>query len=187
MADSGSAAPRARLFYALWPDAPLAQRIAGHGARLQAALGGRAARPGTLHLTLAFLGEVDASRIARLAAPPATVSAPCFELRLDRCGVWPHNGIAWLAPALMPPALAQLQQRLSQWLESIGFIPDPRVFRPHVSVVRRVRAPLAEAPFEPLAWPVAQWRLVRPRWSAEGAFYEPMACFALQACGGRDP
>jgi 2'-5' RNA ligase len=174
------AAPRARVFYALWPDAGLARAMGAHGTRLGAVLGGRLVRPGTLHLTLAFLGEVGCASLAQLAAPPSAVSAPCFDLRLDRCGVWPHNGIAWLAPASMPPALALLQQRLWSWLESLGFASDPRAFRPHVSLLRRVRAPLAEGAIEPLAWSVRHWCLVRSRLSPQGADYEPLARFALQ-------
>lgn len=180
MAEPRGAAARARVFYALWPGPALARRIAAHGARLEAALGGRAARVETLHLTLAFIGDVDTACLTLLAAPPATVSASCFELQLDRCGVWPHNNIGWLAPATIPSALTLLQQRLALWLESVGFAPDPRPFQPHVSVVRRVRAPLSEAHIEPLTWPVADWRMVRSHLSAQGAGYEPLACFTLQ-------
>lgn len=180
MAGGSGGHGRARVFFALWPGAALARRMAGHGARLEAAIGGRAGRIRTLHLTLAFLGDVDASHLSRLVAPPAAVSAPCFTLRLDRCGAWPRSGIGWLAPSVIPPALALLQERLSLWVESLGFAQDARGFHPHVTVVRKARAGLAEAAVEPLDWPVAEWVLARSHLSPQGAGYEPLARFALQ-------
>lgn len=181
MAEAPAGAGRARVFYALWPDAALASRMATHAERLEAALGGRASRTATLHLTLVFLGEVDTGELARLAAPPPQVRAPRFHLRLDRCGAWPHNGIGWLAPSTLPAALAGLQANLSQWVESMGFALEKRAFRPHVTVVRRARGSMAEAAMEPLDWPVQDWVLVRSRLSPEGAGYEPLARFALEA------
>jgi 2'-5' RNA ligase len=181
VADAAQGVVRARVFYALWPSAALAGRMAAHARRLEAVLDGRASRTATLHLTLAFLGEVDAGRLPVLAAPPPTVTTPRFELRLDRCGAWPDNGIGWLAPSVIPEPLAGLQQRLALWVESLGFALEKRAFRPHVTVVRKSARRMAESAIEPLLWPVEDWVLVRSRLSPGGAGYEPLARFALEA------
>lgn len=170
---------RARAFFALWPPAAAAVDMSRRAKRLQAAIGGRAARRETLHLTLAFLGEVDESLLAVLAAPPAGVAAPAFPLRLDRCGAWPRSGIGWLAPSATPPALALLHERLCLWVESLGVHLEKRAFRPHVTLVRRAGGEISEAAVEPIAWTVRHWVLVRSRLGPEGAGYEVLGRFCL--------
>ena len=49
--------PPLRLFYALWPDATLAQTLSDWTAQARLHSHGRPMRPETLHMTLAFLGS----------------------------------------------------------------------------------------------------------------------------------
>ena len=56
-----------RLFYALWPSPPLAASLAGWAEAAKPAMGGRAMRTETLHLSLAFLGPVDSALADELA------------------------------------------------------------------------------------------------------------------------
>ena len=55
----------ARLFFALWPDEPARGRLAPLAAEVAAQASGKPVPIAKLHLTLAFLGEVDAARIDR--------------------------------------------------------------------------------------------------------------------------
>jgi 2'-5' RNA ligase len=48
-----------RLFYALWPDTPLANTLSTWATQAQPHSRGRAMRTETLHMTLAFLGSVE--------------------------------------------------------------------------------------------------------------------------------
>src|SRR5690606_31860920 len=86
---------RPRLFFALWPGPALAATLADWAAQAQAACGGRAMRPDTLHLTLAFLGAVDAERAAALAAATARQRAEPGSFSLDRYGTFARQGIVW--------------------------------------------------------------------------------------------
>lgn len=52
-----------RLFFALWPSPAAAERLASAATDAAARLGGRPTRLETLHLTLAFLGEVADERV----------------------------------------------------------------------------------------------------------------------------
>jgi RNA 2',3'-cyclic 3'-phosphodiesterase len=54
-------------------------------------LHGRRTRDESLHLTLAFIGEVDAENLPRLLAPPAGVFTPAFLFTLDEWGCWPRT------------------------------------------------------------------------------------------------
>ena len=79
-----------RLFFALWPSPPLAASLAGWAQQARLTCGGRAMRTETLHLTLAFLGPVDAALADELAA-----ATP--ERRPDR-----HGALRGLRPPAHP-------------------------------------------------------------------------------------
>lgn len=174
-----SAAPRVRLYYALWPERAVAERMHGHAAALRAAVGGRITRVDSIHLTLAFLGDVDAARVDELMVPPAAITAGAFRLDVDRIGVWHHNGIGWLAPSAAPPALIDLQSRLSGWIESIGFALEKRAFAPHATILRKCTGKLATASIEPIRWMVDDYVLVRSTLDSAGSRYEVIGRFLL--------
>lgn len=86
---------RARVFFALWPDA-LTRDLLGQAARqMQRALHGQRTRDDSIHLTLAFIGNVSVQRLPELAVPPLKDLKP-FTLSLDRCGCWPRSQIEFL-------------------------------------------------------------------------------------------
>lgn len=101
--------PTLRLFLALWPDAEVRAAL-----REQALCWGwpDAARrydESDWHLTLHFLGNLPAERLAGLRAGLAVEVEP-FELLLDRAELW--RGIAVLTCEQVPPALLRLHQAL---------------------------------------------------------------------------
>jgi 2'-5' RNA ligase len=73
-----------RLFFALWPSPAAAERLASAATDAAARLGGRPTRLETLHLTLAFLGEVADERVPGLLALATNLPAAPFELRIDQ-------------------------------------------------------------------------------------------------------
>lgn len=183
-----------RVFFALWPDADTARRLAALAGRLRDQFGGRATRGETVHLTLAFVGEVPAESLAGLLQVGAAVAAefapPAQERRfaLDRVGFWPHNRIAWVGPAEPPAALAELAERLLAALRARGHCLDKQRFAPHLTLVRRVRdkpdaAALAAhaATLAGAEWDWNGFRLVRSRLSETGSSYETIGEWALPA------
>jgi len=148
---------RPRLFFALWPGPALAATLADWAAQAQAACGGRAMRPDTLHLTLAFLGAVDAERAAALAAATARQRAEPGSFSLDRYGTFARQGIVWAGPTQAPPALQRTHDALWNWLEPLGFARPPQAFKPHVTLLRRAPR-LDSAPDAP---PPVQWQYRR--------------------------
>ncbi len=137
----------------------------------------------SVHLTLAFLGEVDETRLPELLARPATIATEGFTLNIDRVGVWHHNGIGWVAPSVTPVALAELQERLSDWLESIGFMLEKRAFKPHVTLVRKCTGEADTIAIDPVRWRVEEYVLVQSKQSEMGIRYEIVGRFALGASG----
>jgi 2'-5' RNA ligase len=171
---------RQRVFFALWPTQAATRGLAHHATDLARELEGRATRPASIHLTLAFLGDVPAAVLERVMHPPATVCVPPFEMVLDRLGVWDHNGIGWAAPSAPPEGLLRLQQRLADWLAGRGLRLESRRFAPHVTLVRRARRTMAERAMPPVAWRVGEIRLVRSDRDALGAVYRTLTRTLLE-------
>ena len=136
------ALPGGRLFFALWPDAATVvglNRFARTWLERQgpeAAATWRLMQPDTLHLTLAFLGQVEATRTPLLTQVLATFAAPPLAFTLDRWGWWPHNRILWAGCAQPPPALLALGNGMQVALVDAGFPLETRSFLPHVTLLR---------------------------------------------------
>ena len=137
----------ARLFAALDLPAPVRDALGAFGRAAAAddfAL--RAVRDDALHVTLAFLGHRALDDIDPARDAVREVAAPVPDLAL--------GDALWLAPrrphvltvevADATGALLALQERVvAALVEAVGYEPDRRRFRPHVTVarVRRGAAP----------------------------------------------
>jgi 2'-5' RNA ligase len=148
-----------RLFLALFPDALEAEATL----RLQRAIawpaGARLVRRENLHVTLHFLGDVDAARLEPLARAIA-VTAPPVEIVLDRFAAWTPD-IAVLEPATAPAALATLHARLAHALGDAGFALDARPYRPHVTLARATHDVSASFASGALRWRASRYALVQ--------------------------
>lgn len=142
--------------------------------------GGRVMRRETLHVTLAFIGNVDAERLAQLQEVAARVSSPEFDLELDRLAWWRHNRIVWAGTAEVPPALETLAGDLAAGLRRAGFRVEDRPFAVHVTLLRNVRdgGDLRQA--AAVRWPVKEFLLVESLLKPRGAVYRPLARYPLQ-------
>lgn len=114
-------------------------------AALRALEGVRPVRTEQLHLTLRFIGEVDRGLEAPLARAisDATEAQPRFPIRLGGAGAFPSERrarVLWVGVE-EAPALAALQRSVEEAVVRVGVAPDPRPFRPHVTVGRIRRPP----------------------------------------------
>jgi 2'-5' RNA ligase len=143
--------PASRLFIALWPSEPVRAQLA----QVQSAWAWpeRAAlvAPDRLHVTLHFLGGVEASCILDLTYVLKSVPAPPFDLHFSRAEMWPH-GTAVLRPDNLPIALRGLHARIGLALAAIGLPVEERPYRPHVTLARR-----ASGAKPPVTAPPVQW------------------------------
>jgi 2'-5' RNA ligase len=143
------------------------------------AVGGRRTRDESIHLTMAFVGDVDGARLAELLVPPAELTVTRFTLTLDRWGCWPRNGIAWVAPSRVPEPLRELAAQMEAWLRDTGFEMDARPFNPHVTLVRKAEcAPLPDSTPN-IAWQVEDFVLVRSTLASDGSRYETIGRWPL--------
>ncbi|MBI3043769.1 MAG: RNA 2',3'-cyclic phosphodiesterase [Betaproteobacteria bacterium] len=171
----------ARLFFAVWP-APEIQRALGDLAQaLRRDCGGRALPARNIHLTLVFLGNVGRDRLSRIEEIAAAVTAPCFDLSLERVEYWRHNRIVWAGVERCPEALAALVARLAQALTPEGFRFDERPYVPHITLLRDARRPPRVATVPAIAWPVAMFALVESVPRERGRVYEVVREWPLTA------
>ena len=183
-----------RLFLALDLDAPAracAVEVQGRARRAPALrnVTVRWVRPESLHLTLAFLGEVDADRvapIARAAAEPWR-HAP-FRVELASAEAAPRSGAPrtlWLSVSAGRAALAHLHaDACARMGPLLGAPVDPRP-PGHVTLGRLRRAPRSSGrpvrdAVAGLAVPAFGWRvdsvvLYQSRLASRGASYRPLA------------
>jgi 2'-5' RNA ligase len=140
---------------------------------------GRPIPDANLHLTLAFLGKVEETRIPALRAATGGLALPAFDLRIDRRGRWPRSGILWLGPSAPPAALNRLVKGIWGALEPLSFWSDFRDFRPHVTIARRcgVGGPGEVAPVD---WPVRDFALMVSDLDHKGATYRVLARWPLK-------
>ena len=168
----------------------LEERVAAAIAELQRQLrprlpGIRLVRPEAIHLTLRFLGATSAEQVARLRPALAEAAAACApgEARVGEVGTFPERGsprVLWLGVTLPEQAL-ELQNACERAARQLGFEPESRPFRPHLTLGRwRDRASLPELPQVDLG--VARLEtlvLFESELRRDGASYTPLARFAL--------
>lgn len=177
-----------RLFFALWPDEALRQKLYALGGGQPGNNRGRRIPPENLHLTLAFLGYVDAERQTRLEREASAIRLPAFSLTLDRAGFWSRQGILWVGGA-PPQELLALVAALNRAIAACGLEPETRPFRVHLTLARNVRRPRLEPnrAIEPLAWRVGQFALVASQMRRLGARYDVLRTWPLERTAGEAP
>jgi RNA 2',3'-cyclic 3'-phosphodiesterase len=172
-----------RLFFALWPAPDLAEQLAGIARAAAGRFGGKPTRQESIHLTLAFLGELPEAQLPQLLAAAWTVRGQPFVLHLDRFGHWPRKQLLWAGEASPNAALGELVGDLQNALGTAGFALAGRypVFAPHVTLVRAIpETRELAAPFATIAWPCSSFVLIRSQRSDEGSSYQVVAEFPLR-------
>lgn len=141
-------------------------------ARLSQALPGvRWVDPAGLHLTLAFLGELDdeALAAAKTATQQAATPGAPFTLRTGALGTFGPRStprVIWIGMQGEMPHLLALQEALAQQLEDAGFPREQRPYSPHLTLAR-LKTPLAPEVLTRLDTLLREPRREHTSWRAE--------------------
>ncbi|MBI4303902.1 MAG: RNA 2',3'-cyclic phosphodiesterase [Chloroflexi bacterium] len=97
--------------------------------------------PENIHLTLNFLGNIDAAKTGEIteAMEEAAQGIPPFQLEVKELGVFPNLKrvqVVWVGISGEVDKLMQLQQGLETNLAILGFAPEERKFTPHLTLAR---------------------------------------------------
>jgi len=189
-----------RLFVALVLPKPLLARLTETHAQLVAAdttSAVRFVRASDMHLTLRFLGEVDAPRAHALqtALAGALAGLPAPELGLAHVGAFPNlrrPRVLWVGIRGDDAALAAVHTAVTRALVPLGFAPEERAFQPHLTVGRVRESPRPQLlggalqklletmpPDTGPAAPASEVVLFRSHLGSGPPRYERLATFAL--------
>jgi 2'-5' RNA ligase len=153
--------------------------------------------PYSIHLTLKFLGNVAANRIAEIikVMEVASQGITSFQLELSGLGVFPNLRrvqVAWVGVKGDLAKLQQLQQRIDSGLVPLGFATESRKFTPHLTLARlRNQSSLGErqrfgelitsTSFTAIhSIEVVSISLMRSQLTREGAIYSRIGSVALK-------
>lgn len=168
----GLAAETARVFFALWPDEAVREQFMQWAKLLHETCGGSITRPGNLHITLAFLGNVASSRLGELKLLAAKLSGSAFSLSFTSPGYWGHNRIVWAAPDETPRVLSDFVKTLEQSLQIAGFSFDERPYASHLTLLRNARWDPPARPLKNIKWEISEFVLLRCKQAERRAEYE---------------
>jgi len=171
--------PLQRLFVGLFPDAAVQAAIDAHRRDWWWPRGHRLTRPARMHLTLHFLGDVDAAGAQRVREALADVHLPPLDLVLDRSCTW-KNDIAVVQPA--PHAgLDALHAAVVEAVRRAGLPVRDERFAPHLTIARQARGAARPPQMAPVPWRVDAFVLVASRLAP------PVRYEALARCPLRPP
>jgi RNA 2',3'-cyclic 3'-phosphodiesterase len=135
-----------RLFTGLeLPEAVVAQMALARGGLF----GARWLEPEDYHITLRFIGDVDATTARDIDETLQEIRRPVAEVRFEGLGWFGGDKPRAIVARVQPePALIELQAEQERRLRRVGVAPETRRFTPHVTLarLRRVR-PLAVADY----------------------------------------
>lgn len=185
-ADPASAPATHRLFLALWPSPAQRQALWQAVHTTVERGGGRPVPARNYHLTLAFLGAVPEARLGDLRAAATAVAArnhrpggPFLHCILDGIEWWRRPRVLVATASGAATAAEALARELQSSLAAAGFRPDPKPFRPHVTLARKVsRATIGAATLSvPLSFD--GFVLVDSTTEPGGSVYSVIASWAL--------
>lgn len=173
-------APRARVFFALWPDPGVRDLLAEAARSCALECDGRPTPADKIHLTLFFVGDIDRAAIAAVQSAAGAVKASRFELSFAALRYWRHNRIVW-ASAQCPPQLQSLVSDLTQALGTIGVNSEERPYVAHVTLLRNARKSPTRTRIAPIEWHAREFVLAESVSSNRGSRYEIAARWPLGA------
>lgn len=162
-----------RLFFALVPDAAVRRQV--HELQQQLAGSGRAVAAANLHVTLAFLGMHEAAVIPEVCAIAARLEFPRCRVVLDRLGQFGRGRVLWLGAGTVPQPLHEFQLALVNALTAAGIGHDPKPWKFHLTLYRRLRKPPPTLGPVAIEWPLNGFELIESVGSKNGVEYRSIA------------
>jgi RNA 2',3'-cyclic 3'-phosphodiesterase len=176
-----------RMFYAVELPEEFKARFAEHVAGLREAVPDVKAsweRPEKIHVTVKFVGDVEAGRVGALSEAAGRVAAQAepFDLTVGGTGAFHTQGnprVLWVGVEDESGELARVHGRLEDECSALGFPRETRPFHPHLTVARLRAAAGAKqlgalhraTPFESASFRVTELVLMRSELGPGGSQY----------------
>jgi RNA 2',3'-cyclic 3'-phosphodiesterase len=177
------------LFFALWPEPALQSALAVATQDVVLASSGRPTPPENFHITLAFVGSVPESSVAKVEAVGHEVAAETgwapVKLILDAVEYWKKAKVVCATARASQHGGGQagfadaLATALKSRLTAAGFAPDLKPFRAHVTLARKLPHGTQDRALQSVLWTFTQFALVDSRTEAHGSMYTVVQTFRL--------
>jgi len=174
---------RQRLFIALYPDDSARHRLHQLALELAQQPGARVVPQANLHLTLRFLGTVEASTRACLQQELERIRGQRFKLRFEYLEFRKRQQMLWASVPNIPDGLIELVERVEQSSISCGLAASDHAFRPHVTLARKVHRAIVPRRIEELETWIEEFYLVRSETLPEGSRYTRLKGWSLNSSG----
>lgn len=96
-------------------------------------------QPANAHMTLKFLGSVNDDTVPEIQSALRSIAFPPFLFRAGGCGCFPNSHkprVIWAGTSKGAKACAQLAEAINDALIPVGFEPDERQFKCHLTLGR---------------------------------------------------
>ncbi len=169
-----------RVFLALWPDdAVRRQLVDTFAASPQVHLQGRMFKPGNLHLTLHFLGNLTLDQLDCVHELASKIHLSAFDLWLNRYGYFKTPRVFWIGPDRVPEGLYTLYSELAKKLVNCDYQAEKRNFLPHVTLMRKLIDVGQFIVPEAISWHIDRFALVESCAGKEAVEYVPLEFYKL--------
>lgn len=126
-------------------------------------------------MTLVFLGKVDTDHIPCIRKVAASITVQPFTLELSEVHHWKRPRVLWCGPDHIPLQLSKLVNDLQQGLIACGFEPEERDYKPHVTLMRKVKDVQRMQPLDrPVKWKPREFVLAGSHFGAKPPRYSIM-------------
>lgn len=140
-----------------------------------------------LHITLKFLGNIEEKKIEEIREEVKKFLKDIkpFEVQLQDFGVFPSKTrarVLWIGMGSGKENVAQLNQRIEESMERIGFKREKREFSPHLTIGRiRNPSPLSlNISYQSRCFKVNKFILYKSELSEKGPKYFPLLTFYIK-------
>ena len=149
-----------RLFFGLMPDEETHQLLIEHSRSFPIVKGVRPVPKDNLHITLLFLGYLEANERKCLEKKMEQTFVQSFSLHFDLYGYFKSSQTLWLGCSSYPSELTRLVNHLKSIAESCGAKTDERIYKPHITLFKKVqKADFPDKPFT-ITWRANEFHLL---------------------------
>ena len=160
-----------KLFFALWPPSNKVRKKIEMVNQSIKEGGIKKVKPDNLHVTLVFLGNVDAKSEVMIRQSVEHIIVQPFVLHFDQLEYWRKPRILCLSTQQYDPHLLVLVNALKSIVEQCGVKIEERSYKPHITLARKAYK-LIDIDVLPIEWQVHAFCLVQSSSTTNGVHYQ---------------
>ena len=165
---------KSRLFFALKPKEGLSNKLFELGCALKSESDQRVTHRDMFHMTLRYIGHTDENIRQSLLTEADAIALPSFDIKLTKTGYWKKPQVIWCAPETIDKNLIVLVSQLEKICQKNGIEAEKKLFKPHVSLLRKVKTFNAELQIKLPLWRVSDFVLLESISTGNGVHYNEL-------------